>query len=141
MLLVFKLSNLFRAACYLFSSSNFSRLVSFERFAPIVLKFCSSERFTPSCQRPSLFRAVCSLFSKSSVSFERFSPCSQFLYSLSSGLLHSLVSFPRSISLVPFERFAPCVQILWSLSSSLLLVLKFSSLIRAALLAPCFQIL
>ena len=90
----------------------FSRtLVSFEGFAPgsqfaqslssgllLVLKFSNligavrswcSQVFLPLSsglylvlEFSSLFRAACSLFSNSLLSFERFAPCSQFLYSL-----------------------------------------------------------
>ena len=108
------------------------------------LHFAGSRPFTRSlpfaASRPSLFRAVCSLFSNSLyirvravcslfsnslVLFERFAPCSQVLSSLSLGLLQILES-PSSDSLrflsfravcffvskfqVFFEQFAPCCQ-------------------------------
>ena len=130
--LVLKFSSLFRAVCSLFSIS----LLSFERFAPcshipqsrssslrlvVELYLVSVERFAPFVLKfPGLFRAVCTLFSNSLVSFERCAPCSQTLYSLSSGLL-PILEFPSlfravcalfSHSLISFERFAPCSQIL-----------------------------
>ena len=144
MLLVLKLSILFgavrsspfRAVCALFSNSAFS----FERFAPLI---SLSSGFAPCSHIPKsfssdlllvlkfsrLFRAVCPLFSKSLVSFERLDICSNFsslFQSGSSGLLLSLLvssalssgllvvfkhyRFCRS-SLVCFKRFAGCSQL------------------------------
>ena len=91
----------------------------------------------------SRFRAVCSLFFNSLVSFAWFVLCS-----FSSGL-HRFLSFP----LVLFERFAFCSLILFALWGGLLLVLEFSSFFRAVCslfsskslisferFAPCVQI-
>ena len=81
----------------------------------------------------SSFRAVCSLFSSSRVSFDIF-------WSLSSGYFRAsfravcyLFSNPQvSVEiLVSFERFAPSAEILTSLASELLLVLKCSTSFRA----------
>ena len=106
------------------------------------------EQFLPALKFSSLFRAV--------------DPCSQILYSLSSGLLLVLkVSSPfRAVCalfsnfLVSFEWwFAPCYQNLYSLSSGLLPALKIPNPFRTvcALLldflvsckrfAPCSQFL
>ena len=132
-------------------------LVHFEEFAPcsqipkslssgllLVLKFFAVFRGQLLVPRiPSTFRAVCALFSSSLVSFERFAPCSQILYSLSSGLLpfsNSLVGFFFLSSLrLPFERFAPCSQF----ATFFLAVchLFSNSLVPFERFAPCPQIL
>ena len=98
-----------------------------------------------------LVRAVCFMFSSfarsiSVVLFERFAPCVQILWSLSSGsqIFQSfssgllLVSLFRVVCsfflLVVFERFAPCSQVLHCLSSGLLLVFsEFYFAFRSAL--------
>ena len=124
-------------------------LVHFEEFAPcsqipkslssgllLVLKFFAVFRGQLLVPRiPSTFRAVCALFSSSLVSFERFAPCSQILYSLSSGLLpfsNSLVGFFFFEQFAPsFRAICPLFPIRYSLSSGLPPVLKFPSPFRA----------
>ena len=93
-----------------------------------------------------LFRLVRSLLSKSlasklnfSMFFDRFASFSQFIWSLSLGLLLDLKYSSRfpvvcslfSNCLVVVEPSAPCSHTLQSLSLGLLLVLELSSLLRA----------
>ena len=81
----------------------------------LVLKYCSP------------FRLVCTLFSNSLVSFERFAPC---VLKFSNCFWMGLRPFLKLSSL--FRLAAFCFQILQSFSGGLLLVLKLCSLFRAA---------
>ena len=94
----------------------------------------SFERFLlPVLKFPSPLRAIDPLFTNSLVSFERIVPCSQNLYCLSNGVF-PVLKLPSPVS---FERFAPCSQILYNLLGAVCALFSISwSLSNSLLLVP-----
>ena len=132
----FHFSSLFRAACSLLSNSKI--LQSLSSSSRLVLKFSG------------LFRAVvCSLFSNSLLSFERFAPCSQSPQSLSSNLrlVLKFCSLFRGVVCSLFLKFSTLFRAICALFSNSLVPeravcsLFSNSLVSLERFAPCPNIL